>query len=145
MKVYVLCSGEYSSRGNVAVFSARAHLDLWVQAQKGWGEPDVEEFDVDPDIKELHAGLHWYEITMTRSGDVVKCEQGGPQGDLHPEFPFTPANEDWYKGSKHGSPVSGGFNFQKVIIAKNKTQAIKAANEQRTQWIAMKGWPDKWP
>ena len=115
--IYVVTSGEYSSYGIVAVYSSLK------KALGGGGRVETYVLN-DPNSEPIVRRL--WQVRMTRDGKV----------DGH-------YSNDIERGQKCLPPRlwNGAYLFQ--VMAKTEKQAIKAANEQRTQLMALNRLPTK--
>ena len=118
--IYLVTSGEYSDYGVSAVFSSlKGALDY-----AGTGS-QVELYVLNEPGAEPIARRLW-NVHMTKDGTVEGCN-----------------HEDITVGQECAAPQlwNGAVIFE--VMAKTKEQAIKAANEQRAQMIALNRWPTK--
>ena len=134
-KIWVIEQGEYSDYHVVGVFSKKEYAErIAMEINKGesWSPATVNEWVLDPGIKDLNAGRKLYRILMDASGETEKVEEVAIsgyclQGRLNIwERTSAPA----YAGREINDAVNG------EIWATSPQHAIKSANEFRAQAIA---------
>lgn len=122
--IYACESWEYSDYRVDALFSHREDAEFYAKVNGC----DVVERQLDPDVMtQYRAGLHWYCVVMNRDGRVryVEAETSDEQ------------HCDQGPRAERGSP---GDEWLFYMWAKNKTHAVKIANERRTGLIATNQW-----
>lgn len=123
MKIYVVFKGHYSDRHVVGVCSTEELAErLAVLTTDQWDASDWEAYEVD-EIPECPVGLLPHSVVMDRRGGVKSCGRDSV-------VRFKPDTE--YYG------VDNLMSFS--MWAEDKEQAVKIANERRTQLIAMNIW-----
>lgn len=133
--VWAITDGCYSDYHVVGIFSSRANAEIIQRYMRG----EVEEWPLDPAVKEINAGLCQWTILMRRDGTVERVDRS--------EISSYGLDEDgltiWlrtkapiWKGREHETcDVLNGR-----VWAKTATHAVKVANEIRTQMIAEGKW-----
>lgn len=124
--VWVIEDGEYSDYHVVGVFSSRENAEL-VLGQLKSGE--IAEWELDPAVKALNAGLSRYYVQMLRDGTV--CESK-PEEFCADEWEFLNTSD--------GYPPTAGLRVW--VFAKDEKHAVKIANEKRIQAIANGEWKE---
>lgn len=131
MTVYVLAAGEYSDYHIVAVFTDRARAEKVRDALNtseyhgGSSKCKIGEWEADVGFDEILAGLTGYEVVLSRATrNVVRTRQ--ESAPMFGADVLDDETEDVY--ATH-------------VWANDETQAIKAANERITKWLAQ-GKPD---
>ena len=123
MKIYVVCTGEYSDRGVSAVFTNRDNAYAYMSAVDG----DIDEFDADPDLnaeeqKHLRPGLRPFRVKMDADGNNARAELESLQ--VKPEMSI--------RIGANGELES----FVGYCWAPDEQHAIKIVNERRSGWLA---------
>lgn len=127
---YVVTDGCYSDFHNVAVFLDKEQAELyvlWRQAHMGGGDVDLEDYIVG----EVPQTISFVRVIMDKEGNVVEaypslglCDSCGTHGTLL----------DYHRRPQHRVLLSW------FVATEDKTGAIKAANEKRSQLIALGIW-----
>jgi hypothetical protein len=122
-EIYIVTSGEYSDKHNVAVCSTCEKAEALVakikeQDSSYWSENvDIEVFELD--ILADNLDIPWWEIIMDAEGNTTKVEKcDNPFGA---DFPYFVHHE-------------GTFHTQ--VGADNAKLAIKVASERRFRLLA---------
>ena len=127
--IYAVSTGEYSDYRVVALFTteelAQKFIDSFVN--NTYTEFNkIEEYILNPHIKDLAAGRKPYELRMNINGEIQNIEHSdtafGFDGLAQVSFTY---DKQW-------------MNFRG--FAKDENHAIKIANEKRVQIIAMNKW-----
>ena len=136
-KVWTIESGSYSDYHIVGIFSSRKNAKTVLAVLKDKDpEARIVEHNLDPAVDGIRRGLKIFRVHMLRNGDVESV-------DLHEIDRYDLAGEVsiWRRST---APFYRGKGVPDVmtasIWAEDKTQAIKAANEKRTQFIASGEW-----
>lgn len=116
MKVWALEEGNYSDYHVIGVFSSEQNADRMQSIIGG----DVAEWDLDPEMDKINAGLRPYWVRMDRAGNVEEAQ--------------TKQSIELYHGGQ-GSILPDG-RFLCDMWASDKDHAIKIANEKRAHAIA---------
>lgn len=126
-KIYLVSSGSYSDYGILGAFSTeeKAQKLLTILQKQSDGECGIEEYDLDPEV----GNFTQYSVFMKKDGSLLAETYSTKV--FFPEAPKT-----WF--AVNSDYPEGYMNY--ITIAKSETQAIKAANEHRTQAIAMETW-----
>jgi len=114
--VYLVTRGEYSDYRISAVFSTRALAEALARLIPDAN--DVGEYPLDPPLPAKHP--RW-RVWMDREGNNAETKRVSWNSDFLPKV------------------VKGTFNC--YVNGEDETQAIKAANEKRAQFIAAGRWP----
>ena len=122
--IYLVTSGEYSQYGVEGAFSS---------LKKAWAylgrrtDGEIEPLRLNDDKSSLSIRRLW-QVRMDKQGKVDGC------------FEFS---LNWEGQNRRREPElwNGAVCFR--VMAKTEKGAIKAANEQRTQLIALDRWPTK--
>ena len=128
--IWVVEDGAYSDYHVVGLYSTKANAEM--AAAKFGGE--VAEWPIDPSIEELRQGLTQWIVHMLRDGTTERCWES--------EYLNSVATFSLWERTK--APAYAGKNVPDCLVAtvwaKTKEQAIKRANEIRTQMIATGKW-----
>ncbi|MBI1973022.1 hypothetical protein HYS50_03380 [Candidatus Woesearchaeota archaeon] len=125
-KIYLVSSGSYSDYGILAAFSTEEKAKkLLTILEKTSNECGIEEYDLDPEV----GNFTQYFVFMKKDGSLLN-------EIYHTRVYFPEAPRVWF--TVNSDYPEGFMNY--VAIAKSEQQAIKAANEHRTQAIAMETW-----
>lgn len=124
-KVYLVTTGDYSSYGVVAVYSTQEKAQKLVDLMK---DGDIEEYDLDMETGEY---TRWM-ISMSKDGSI--CWKTSKDTVFHPESP------SYHLNSVPNSKIKKEKYLLYIVTCKTEEQAIKAANEVRTQLIALNKW-----
>jgi hypothetical protein len=122
--VWAIEDGEYSDYHVVGVFSSRENAEL-VLGHLDSG--DIAEWDLDPGIDSLNAGLSRYYVHMLRDGTVRESRACKFEIEEYEHLNPDPRHQ----------PT---FGLRISVFAKDEAHAIKIANEKRTQAIAEGRW-----
>ena len=133
--IWVIEQGTYSDYHVAGVFSRKENADLVCEALKAsepYDEPVVNEWFLDPAVKELNSGMDQYLVLMLKDGTVERAEQVG-------FGPYALAGEVviWRRSQAQayrGKGIPDCLNAR--VWAKDKKHAIKIVNEHRAQMIA---------
>jgi hypothetical protein len=134
--IYAVSSGDYSDYSVLALFStqelAQDYVDT-ILAGKSYDTPRIEEYELDPEVPSLRAGLSAWLIGMDRDGNVIRADQGSPGFRMRGPY---------FICCKQGRGFAGqeprGIVF--ACVAKSVDHAIKIVNEWRIQLIAENRW-----
>jgi len=119
--VYLVTSGEYSSYGVDAAFSSLKRAFVYVDKR---ANRHIELYRLNDGQREFSIRRPW-QIRMDKEGNVDQTWEGEPTQKQEERRP----PRLW----------RGLVNF--YVMARTEKQAIKAANEQRAQLIALNHWP----
>ena len=128
--IYVCTGGVYSDYDIYGVFDDKKLADAF--AEKFAPDCEVEEYPLNMFKEEIESGHDPYFVRMTKCGEaeeVKRCFDG---------FSYT--------GKEDGQmrfDVSNGMMLH--CFARDKTHAIKIANERRAALIAANQWPEVQP
>lgn len=132
-KVYLVTDGDYSDYHVVAAFTTEALAEAFVA---WYGSGLVEEYELDEVPQLMRDGTHQYHVRMWRDGD---CEvERASSFDLEPTTYSFRCAPRFGRISRHYE-----HNLSVYVITKSKEQAVKIANETRTQLIANGQWPEE--
>ena len=120
--VYLVTQGEYSDYHVMGVYSTEENAELAVKHFGG----TIEEFALDPDIEQMHAGRKRYWVKMERDGTVREYAEG----QSTEEFAF------W-------GDYRGAVNLELSVWARSKEHAVKITSEVRRQLLAADAWPER--
>ena len=124
--VYVVTQGSYSDYRMIAAFSEHARAEAYASELR---ESGVIKFKVDspPQV--------WWEIevTMFQDGEVLLCSE--------PEAQTSPPHRVQCAAPVFSNMVNGKVHMSCSFSTKDKTQAVKSANEIRTRLLAFDLWP----
>jgi len=135
--VWVIEQGSYSDYRVVGVFSSRKNAQLVMgKITNSYDTPSIAQWDIDPCVERINAGLTNWIVTMLRDGTLERCEATGFSA-----YHLSDALNIWrratapaYKGKGIEDCLNG------TVWAKNQKHAVKIANEIRTQLIATNKW-----
>lgn len=141
MKVFIVTSGQYSDKGNEAVFSTHQKAEEYIQAtnqyDSGYGIVNdyIEEFELDPDFsyrKYKFKSFFW--VTMEKDGNII---------DVNPAYIDRSQLNDKPEiiCFQHTHEIKDVVLTGK-INADTKQHAVKILNDKRTQLIALNKWVD---
>ena len=139
--VWVIEQGSYSDYRVVGVYSSKKNAQLVCDAINA-GEHDdgatVAKWPVDESVLEVSRGYKRFIVTMLRDGTVENIR--GPEAISSYDMSSTLAiwrrtQAPAYKGKGIPDALNGS------VLAKDEKHAVKIANEQRTQMIALGRWP----
>ncbi len=134
--IYAVSSGEYSDYSVLALFSTRELAQDYVDtilAGKNYDTPRIEEYELDPEVPSLRAGLSAWLIGMDRDGNVLRAEQGSTDSRFRGPY--------FICGENGCGTMSGGERgIVFACVAKSVDHAIKIVNEWRIQLIAENRW-----
>jgi len=126
--VYLVTDSEYSDYRVCGVFSTEEKAK---RAQEFWNTDNtIEEYEIDcefPDTRELNL----WQVAMDSSG----CTPSGHYG------PFRISNDSVVFEDR---PSMGGDFMSFMVWAKDKSHALKIANERRLRHIAEGTWNTDW-
>lgn len=127
MTIYVVTSGQYSNYHIVAVFTDPALAEAFVEQfdrQSRWDKAEIEEWKSDRPFTRVPPGMTHYRV-MAPDDD--------PEGDPHWwANPWTLDDEDdTVSDVPSRQPHTG--NWRMLVIAPDKTHAIKIATERLAQ------------
>lgn len=134
--VWAIEEGEYSDYHVVGVFSSRENAEI-VQAKAG-GE--IVEWPLNPAVDAIRQGLRQWQVVMLRNGTVEKAWQLESFSSYRLN---EPEGQDaiWRRTQApafKGKGIPDAINV--TVWGKSEQQAVKRANEIRTQLIAMGEW-----
>lgn len=143
-KVYVVTSGTYSDYHITAIFSTNKRAKEYVLLKNGsesYSDYRVEVYTLDELAPILDTGIRTFSFHMDREGNLVLHEgselpKGDIPEDLHPVFSCHVKSLGWTMGRTTGFEDTRFFKVQ----ARDLQGAIKIANEQRSQMLAMDTW-----
>lgn len=138
--IYAVSSGSYSDYGINAMFSTRELAQAFIDAREWshYDQPEIEEWELDPNPNTAREGYDWYRVTMAlQSGDAALA-------DKRERSPYSPIPEDNVYDARQGGAahalVDGKWQlvsaFTTYVEARNQKQAIKVANKRRANWIS---------
>lgn len=137
--VWVIEQGEYSDYRVVGVFSSETNARLVADAintSETYDKATVDEWVLDPAVKDLAAGRHQWLVEMLRDGTVERCEKQEVSS-------YRIGGEVWI-WPRSTAPANQGKNIpdclSATVWAKDEQHAIKVANEHRAQLIASGKW-----
>ena len=138
--VWVIEQGSYSDYRVVGVYSSKRNAQLVCDAINTGGHDDeatVAKWPVDQSVLEVSRGYKRFIVTMLRDGTVEDIR--GPEAIS--SYDMSSTLRIWrrtqapaYKGKGIPDALNGS------VLAKDEKHAIKIANEQRTQMIALGKW-----
>lgn len=136
MKIYVIEQGEYSDYHVVGVFSTRENAERILTIINGsenhYYKAEIAEWELDPTIKELNAGLNPYRVVMDYFGKTERCEEiEHPMYDDQLRVWGRTKAAFWEHEINVSDAVAG------TVWAADEKHAIKIANEYRAQQIAL--------
>jgi len=134
--VWVIEAGSYSDYHVVGVFSTKENAERalgWLSA--GGAEylyrPSVGEWEMDPAIAELNAGMDQWSVCMDYDGTVERAKVEESRYDLNVDIrAWLRTKAPAYGGKGVNDAVEG------TVWARDEEHAIKIANEKRLQRIA---------
>lgn len=139
--VWVVEQGEYSDYRVVGVFTSKENAEK-VRAMFSeddtteYGKATVAEWNLDPSIEQLNAGLRQFELWIDREGNAYHPPELVEPFDVDLRDDFK-AIDTWNKDTqKFDAPR----HLRCEVWAKDEEHAIKIANERRTQLIATGQW-----
>ena len=138
--VWVIEQGSYSDYRVVGVYSSKKNAQLVCDAintGKHYEKATVAKWPVDQSVLEVSRGYKQFIVTMLRDGTVENIR--GPEAICIYDMSSTLAvwkrtEAPAYKGKGIPDALNGS------VLAKDEKHAIKIANEQRTQMIALGKW-----
>lgn len=138
--IWVIEQGCYSDYHVVGVFSSKENAETIVAAlnkDREWGDPaTVEEWPLDPAVKDLNKGHFRYRVLMRRDGTVESVDQQEISA-----YHLAGQVTVWERST---APAYAGKNIPDVldatVWASSPKHAVKIANEKRTQMIATGEW-----
>lgn len=132
MKIYAISSGSYSDYSVDAVFSTREKAEAYMAAvHHDWN--DVEEYELDPpEAEQLREGLKPWSVDIQRDGTVWHAHEKPAEF-----WGIRSAHVLIKVGHKDGLDI---FALRVSCMARDKTHAVKIANEKRAEVIAMGRW-----
>jgi len=129
-KVYAVSAGAYSDYRVVAIFTTEELAKDFMTTVTDTTYNDIEEYALNPKSADLvRRGYSVWAVLMTQDGTVVRTHNGVNSYDVTDSEGFY-----WWRGPR-GEPV-----LRSVAWAKTEKQAIKIANDRRTQLIASGRW-----
>lgn len=133
--IYVVEQGSYSDYSVVGVFSSKdnaTRIAAAINEGSDYDEATVEEWPIDPAIKELNQGKKQFYICMDIDGEVeIINEQNLATYGLTTNLTVWKRTEAAAYRHKNISDAVHG-----VVWAKNEKGAVKIANEKRGMFIA---------
>ena len=122
--VYFVTKGEYADYSIVGVFTSRERAEKYAELlDNSWARTRVEEFPLNPNEEELHAGKKPFFIRMTKDGEVL---------------------DSWIRiGWSDSLEFDIENNLITTVWADDLMHAAKIVNEKRTQLIASNEWPEE--
>lgn len=155
---YLVTSGDYSDYRVEGVFSteanAKAYLDKRNESAGGYGDADIEVYQLDVDIDQIRNGYSLYRVCMSKNGEQfpntgsydLKVRKENPVEGVYTRFQVK-----WKKGKIIDYPTlkeaiaNTDKNTETYIIAtawaKDEQHAIKIVNERRIELLAQDVWP----
>lgn len=138
--IWVIEQGSYSDYRVVGVYSSKKNAQLVcdaINAGDSYDKATVAKWPVDQSVLEVSRGYKRFIVTMLRDGTVENIR--GPEAICSYDMSSTLAiwkrtEAPAYKGKGIPDALHGS------VLAKDETHAIKIANEQRTQLIALGKW-----
>jgi hypothetical protein len=130
VKVWAIEEGEYSDYHVVGVFSTRENAELILSKYNAspYHHAEISEWDLDPAIEQLNAGLSRFYVQILRDGTVREVRE---------DFGI----EEWETINLDDSRAQDGCKGYRIyVFAKDEQHAIKIANEKRLQYIANGHW-----
>lgn len=132
-KVWLVTSGAYSDYGISGVFSSEKLARDYIDLHEAPNDYRIEEYPLDNPgehlMVEIRNGLRAWHIHMDpKTGDGV--------GDNSPSVPWP----EWIPSAQilpHYRAGSYFDCFDVWCLAYSEQEAIKIANEKRTQWLAL--------
>lgn len=137
--VWVIEQGSYSDYHVAGVFSSKKNAELILSKMTGTYEtPSIAQWDLDPAVEEINAGLMTWNVRMLRDGTVEHCEEYGmtSYGLASDLSLWRRSQAPAYRGKGIEDCLSG------TVWAKDGEHAIKIANERRAQMIAENKWKE---
>ena len=136
MNILILTKGNYSDYEIISAFSSdnreKAENAVKVLENIGCSSPRLFPMEVDADINLIDyilAGNKVFVVDMSRSGDVEFVHEDGNSITEIGSYRFIDFR--WGKSCNL---------FSIVMLARDREQAIKAANEKRIELIALNRW-----
>ena len=126
--IYVVTRGSYSDYGIKAIFNTKELAQAYIDSFKydSYNEMSIEEWDLNPNSKELKKGRKPYFVRMDKAGIATEYN-----------------HVDSSYGFNGGTVISFTLDKQSMNCycwAKDEKHAIKIANEKRVQFIALDRW-----
>ena len=139
--VWVIEQGSYSDYRVVGVYSSKKNAQLVcdaINAGESYDNATVAKWPVDESVLEVSRGYKRFIVTMLRDGTVENIR--GPEAISSYDMSSTLAiwrrtQAPTYKGKGIPDSLNGS------VLAKDEKHAVKIANEQRKQMIALGRWP----
>ena len=139
--VWVIEQGSYSDYRVVGVYSSKKNAQLVcdaINAGESYDKATVAKWPVDESVLEVSRGYKRFIVTMLRDGTVENIR--GPEAISSYDMSSTltiwrRTQAPAYKGKGIPDALNGS------VLAKDEKHAVKIANEQRTQMIALGRWP----
>lgn len=167
MKIYIVTSGSYSDYSIEAVFTDKEkardfcrfnnhdadpgyctldeHGDIDWESDQCVSEYRVEVWETDEEIVTIPPGKHGYEVFISRNGEtsvVEKRSLAEVLGSSKTKVCCYSADHGLYNFGDDPKNVFVGKRFMKTkMLARGEEHALKIANEQRAQLIALGRWP----
>ena len=128
--MYVVTSGQYSDYGINGVFDSKELAELWVNTFKdsSYDSFNIEEWDLNPHIKEIKKGCKPYFIRMDKMGNVIEVRI---------------ADSTYGFGDTLSFSFDVRLNLYMNLFAKDEKHAIKICNDKRAELIATNKWEVK--
>lgn len=131
--IYVVTAGSYSEYGIEAIFGTKELAQVFIDGIiNPYDAMRIEEWELDPHIKDLKKGRKAYRVTISKEGEVKEVANESSTYILNK--------------AEYGFPPGISFQDNKKIMnyscwADDEKHAIKIANEKRIQFIALNKWP----
>ena len=136
-KIYLVTEGSYSSYGVVAAFSTREKAEGLVELMrddKRRDDPCVEEYELDPEYGDYEV----WKVCMKIDGSLI--DTPNKSQEILPFSPIYNVLKMSHFDKKSRTEKIDYLYLNYCAICKSKEQAIKSANEIRTQLIALDRW-----
>lgn len=155
MKVYLVSSGEYSSYGINCVFSTKEKAEEYINLSIEYGNYnkdyfDIEEYDLDPEIKIPHnyKFKYFYTVYTDKEGNISHYGSGQTSISI-----LNPEENERLCFTRSSGEITGWFGNDKsdrdykivlmgTINANDLEHAIKIIGEKRIKLITENKWPD---
>ncbi|PIX39390.1 MAG: hypothetical protein COZ56_17760 [Armatimonadetes bacterium CG_4_8_14_3_um_filter_58_9] len=124
--LFVVVEGEYSDYRIVGIYNDK---ELAKRLTTFLKDTEIEEYPLNPHEKELKSGLWWYRVTLEQDGSVRYVDSNPLEAD-HKEL--------WHWEADSLNAVIGTCG----VLAKNREDAIKIADERRRQSLVKLGVPE---
>jgi len=121
-KIYIVTQGQYSDYKILGVFDKEELANKFITSggKYEYNYPEIEEWELNPNAKELRRGYLPFTVGINRDGRVVSVTQKSLE-----------SNKGWY---------GNDTIIYNPCFAKDRDHAIKITSELRTRLLANNEW-----